>query len=397
MTRVLVVRHGMGSHNSYKGMGSIMNEDAELTSCGAAQARAVGSRMRSAGVIGAVDVAVVSPFTRTLQTAAYLLGEDIGSPTDFNSAARAERFGHDLAPTAASGRPGPVETVVQPLCAEDTMARSHLCRGNRGSTAEELARRPEFSGVFDWGELVRYCEARRVAAKDASQAGKWWHHGPHDRETEGSFQRRMVRLRKWLGALALRAGPAAPGVLLVTHGGVMEEGFGYRPAAPNCAFRAFDVAPGGATLHISSNAWLEDSTVPDPVFQVYAVVRNESRSAGHHVYDVELGLGLETFTKTFRESQLRTTVHDVVKERLPRDTYSLLRLAGKFPRHAPCGRVPPDPSIHIQDYLEQLAVAMGNCGFAGGLARHVDEALLGGRLFHTHEEHGKSAGPCLAS
>lgn len=72
MTRVIVVRHAMGSHNCFYGVGSIMNEDAELNDCGKAQACMVGDILRRKGITAALDRVVVSPFTRTLQTAFHL-------------------------------------------------------------------------------------------------------------------------------------------------------------------------------------------------------------------------------------------------------------------------------------------------------------------------------------
>lgn len=303
---------------------------------------------------------------------------------------RAARFGYSLEAPVSTEKTKCLQTIVQPLCAEDTMARSHVCRGNRGSTAGELAQRPEFNDIFDWSELGRYCEQRRVAVKDSTQAGKWWHHGPHNRETEGSFQRRTCQLKKWLGGSGHRN--VAPKTMLITHGGVMGEGFGFS-TAPNCGFRVFDIAPGGATLHVSTGVWMDDDgSLADPIFKVYAVTRRDLRIDGHHVYDVELGVGMQAFMQTVRESQLRTAVHDVVKAQLPPETYARLRLGGKFPRY---GRISPDPSIHIQDYLEQLAIAMGDCGFARALAMHVDQHLLGNRLFDTLEDAKDGIGSCL--
>ena len=90
--------------------------------------------------------AVVSPFTRTLQTACHLLGDDIGAPVVCADNAALPARAHDgnqLLPT-----------LVQPLCAERTDVLSHMGRGNRGSTADELANmsnsRPEIGSALPY-------------------------------------------------------------------------------------------------------------------------------------------------------------------------------------------------------------------------------------------------------
>ena len=44
-------------------------------------------------------------------------------------------------------------------------------------------------------------------------------------------------------------------------------------------------------------------------------------SPGHYFYDVELGVGEQTFRLVARESELREQVYDVVRDRLPQEQY----------------------------------------------------------------------------
>merc|ERR1712216_405749 len=130
--RVIVVRYGFGDHNKYSSTGSAFHRDAELTSTtGKQQAEAVGTHMRDAGVLEQLDLAVISPFTRTLQTAQHLLGAAIGPQSHL---ART-RSG---IPTSQRN----LQTYIQPLCAEDTMPRANVFQGNQGSTADELRAEP---------------------------------------------------------------------------------------------------------------------------------------------------------------------------------------------------------------------------------------------------------------
>jgi broad specificity phosphatase PhoE len=273
-------------------------------------------------------------------------------------------------------------------------------RGNRGSTAEELEKRPEFQ-TFDFDILEKYCEDRCVKAKDPAQAGKWWHHGPHSEETEASFRRRMVSLKRWLGGLSAsqRSHPQGMGrvmswlnsltfsqrshplrVVLVCHGGVMQEAFQFIPNAPNCGFRVFDVEPGGRTLHVSSGVWLEENDLTTPAFSVSSVTQQGKRVDGHLVYDIELRVGDDVFACSKRESELREGLHDMVRSSMTSEAHERFRLSGLFPRSSLIGRHHRDPSINIQDYLEQLAVAMGDSAFDADVARRVGDFLLEGRL-----------------
>ena len=111
------------------------------------QAEAAGAVLAASGHFDKLDLVVVSPFRRTLETAAHML-----------SAARDS--GHSI------------RTVVHPLAAEHTLLRSGLQQGDRGSTAEQL--RKLFPAAdypqYDFEEIDRYCAARGL------EDGKWWHH-----------------------------------------------------------------------------------------------------------------------------------------------------------------------------------------------------------------------------
>jgi hypothetical protein len=172
--RVVAVRHGMGHHNDLGGGLSLFNRDATLNRVGRTQAEAAAAVLGNCGLLDQLDLVVVSPFTRTLETAALLLA------------------------AASEGRRDSVRTIVHPLAAEHTLLRSGLQQGDRGSTAAELreafplAQYPQ----FDFSQIDRYCEERGLAD------GKWWHHHapssadttlldgllPH--ETQSSFEQR---------------------------------------------------------------------------------------------------------------------------------------------------------------------------------------------------------------
>jgi len=287
--RVLTVRHGMGHHNTWGTLGSVLHEDAKVNYCGKAQADVVGDFLRTSGITCALDLVVVSPFARALQTACLLLTTAIGAAPDPERALRAKHYDYRVEPVPS--KPQLLKTIVQPLCAEQTMVISHLGRGNRGlyadevpddvaamryrigccllsscryrgrvetcrvvgSIADKLLEHSEFC-MFDFGELSRYCDTCGVMSKHPRSRGKWWHHGPDSSESEDSFRRRCVNLRQWLGDLS---SGGARRVLMVSHGGVMEEAFACPATPPNCGFVVCDVWPCGATLRVSACEWVK--------------------------------------------------------------------------------------------------------------------------------------------
>ena len=160
-----------------------------------------------------------------------------------------------------------------------------------------------------------YCQKRRV------NDGKWWHHGPHSEETESSFQRRAVQLKKWLGQLQDDAPTAPLNVLLVTHGGIMQSAFGYQPHPPNCAFRVYDLWRSGVARHVARNEEVMSSDLlVEPVFQVLAVRRLSDKAERGSVFRVELFLS-EEFYSELSETVLREELHDPIKEQLSPELY----------------------------------------------------------------------------
>ena len=216
--RVVVVRHGMGHHNDLGGGLSMFNRDATLNEVGRMQSEAAGAVLAATGQLARLDLVVVSPFSRTLETAALLL-------------------------SAAVDRGHTIPTVVHPLAAEHTLLRSAMQQGDRGSTAAEL--RLAFPAAeypqFDFSTIDEYCAERGITD------GKWWHHVqdaedqlviPH--ETMASFERRAGEFRRWLGRQG--AQQAVRNVLVVSHGGLLTAAFG-TPEYQNVEFRAFDMLP----------------------------------------------------------------------------------------------------------------------------------------------------------
>ncbi|CAE7581445.1 unnamed protein product [Symbiodinium natans] len=396
--RVLVMRHAMGAHNTYAGMGSIVSEDAEINDCGKAQAEAVGDCLREAGVLPAFHMAVVSPFTRTLQTARAVLGPDIGAEEDEaeeERQARAQHYGYSPVSPKSPCRPtGRLPLVVSPLCAEQTFVHSHLGRGNRGTTSAMLLRRREFR-IFDFRDVDTYCITRRVGASNTDHDGKWWHHGPHSEETASSFRRRAGRLKKWLGRLQITWGWPL-NVLMITHGGIMQTAFNYQPHPPNCAFRVYDVGQDGRAWHVASEEVIESEFPLEPVFEVLSVVRLPTKVSGQTMHKLELSVGSEVFFTELSEIVLRDQLHAKVKDGFSEELYEKFKLSGLFPSWwSWLNRARGDLSIYIQDYLEQLALAMAEPGFPEDIYELVDKRLLEGRLRRLREsnqEPGSEAG-----
>jgi len=210
--RVLVLRHGMGHHQDLGGALSIFNRDATLNDVGRAQASAVGDELQRTGISESLDLVVVSPFTRTLETAALALGTRARS----------------------------VKTIVQPLCAEHTLARSTMQQGDRGSSPEELRRAFPLEDFpqYDFSCVADYCESRGL------EGGKWWLHNAGEwHESHASFSRRAHEFRKWLGQECTTG--RVQRALVVSHGGLLLKAFG-GPPFQNLECRAYDVWPDGS-------------------------------------------------------------------------------------------------------------------------------------------------------
>jgi len=162
----------------------------------------------------------------------------------------------------------------------------------------------------------------------------------------------------------------------------MEEAFSCCPTPPNCGFSAFDVRPCGATMRLTTGEWLvEPRTTPvEPLFEVLSVIQQNNQQSGSNMYDIELKVGSECWTVNTTERDLRTDIYDFVCTSLPQDLDSAYQLAGKFPTRMRITSDLSDPSIYIQDYLEQLAIATCEKSFPPTLRAHIDRYLLGGRL-----------------
>jgi len=200
----------MGEHNHWKQAGSLNARDAQLDGTGKVEAEMVGAVMKEAGLFEKLQLAIVSPFRRTLETTQFL----------FNGAGQQ------------------VPTEIQPLCAEDTMPRAEWMQGNLGSTAEELR---DHYPMFDFTPVDEYCAVRGTG-------DEWWRHwDAHTYETPETFAERANDFKQWLATI-----PASHGVqyaLVVSHGGFLKEAFGYEHA-PNCGFRVYDIMPDGTSVHL---------------------------------------------------------------------------------------------------------------------------------------------------
>jgi hypothetical protein len=72
--RVVCIRHGMGQHQEVNAVASIISRDASLIDTGVQEAARAGALMKEAGLFQQRLLVVISPMTRTLQTAICVLG-----------------------------------------------------------------------------------------------------------------------------------------------------------------------------------------------------------------------------------------------------------------------------------------------------------------------------------
>merc|ERR1712023_333575 len=154
------------------------------------------------------ELAVISPFRRTMETAQHLLAGAIGF--DQSKLLQTPKF--DCRGSSARQ----LDTFIQPLCAEDTMARADMLQGNLGSPASELE--SQFPS-FDFSPVHEYC-------KDDDTV-EWWrhHHGPHSYETSETFRERGVLFKQWLATLHPTKGTKY--AIVVSHGGFLDNAFGF--------------------------------------------------------------------------------------------------------------------------------------------------------------------------
>lgn len=226
--RVVVIRHGMGDHNNLASFG-FLKRDTELNVTGIEESQFSGQLLRTAGFFENLDLIVVSPFRRTLNTALNVLSEDFESFASSN------------------------KILVQPLCAEHTLDHGlpgklgHVIKSDRGTISSELK---EQFPQFDFSPIAKYCKERSI------EGGRWWTHAAgRDFETKKSFGERAAKLRVWLGSQAKKG---IKKCLIVAHGGILEKTFGNGKIVSsyhNCEFRAFDVFEDGTFIRVSSQGW----------------------------------------------------------------------------------------------------------------------------------------------
>jgi len=227
--RVVCVRHGMGHHNDAFQTASFMNRDADLNRVGISQATETGNVLRASGLFERPLLVVISPMTRTIQTALQVFGSD--------------EWEHP--------------TILQPLAAETSVASrlpgprlarkalANVQQGDHGSTAADLSKKFGQHPQFDFATLGDYC--RRMGPKwdvGGEHEGKWWHHGHHSKiesKAEDSLAR-SAELRAWLAQEALDRGLAT--ILLVSHGGILKQTF-CTDSFANAEFRCFDMTESG--------------------------------------------------------------------------------------------------------------------------------------------------------
>ena len=245
-------------------------------------------------------MAVISPFTRTMETSLALIGPEI---------------------LPKRGRRRALPTYLQPLAAEHSLRASKLMAGDRGSTATELRAQERFA-MFDMTPLDRYCETRGIESTKKERIGRWWHHGMRSFETKGGFKRRCLELKQWLASVPRDIQDGAATLILVSHGGVLRESFKFDP--PNCGFVVMDILPDGTSVHVATGDRKTGSfegigqsdEAPFEVFSVslcdkdgYALGVKASPSSDPN-YEIHLGLEGEEVTFVASESLLRTQVHE---------------------------------------------------------------------------------------
>eukprot|EP00944_MAST-04C_sp_MAST-4C-sp1_P004353 g4353.t1 len=219
--RVIAIRHGHAHHNDMGGLMSPFKRDPYLTSLGREEAHITSKVLSNANIT--FDALVVSPFTRTLETAAILCGSQ----------------------TNKTG----MATVVTPLAAEhnggkwrdDEMnkATSLVARGDHGSNKEILLER------FPENLFPQYAKSIKGLPR------RWWAHGQENGfESYDSYTTRALTLRKWIGETYASDGKGkVPVIALVAHGGILTKAFTQDgqnvKKFNNCEFRIFDIDKDG--------------------------------------------------------------------------------------------------------------------------------------------------------
>lgn len=242
----------MGQHQEVSGgVASVVSRDASLTETGIEEAARAGSLMKEAGLFQQRVLVVISPFTRTLQTAICVFGTPQWE-----------------LPTLIEPKAGEIKPIV---AIKDSTKRNALKilgvgkalgatqQGDRGSTPKELNIKfpphmhPQFGG---------FCAVERYCASHGDIEGKWWHHG-HSSGNENNRADALDRcenLRRGIVQAARERG--CDTVLLVSHGGFLKMArsikrrtlkivsSGCSTWMPKGRYRAFAFARGVMILHL---------------------------------------------------------------------------------------------------------------------------------------------------
>ena len=222
--RVIAIRHGHAHHNDMGGLMSPFKRDPYLTSLGREEATITSTVLSNANVT--FDKLVVSPFTRTLETAAIISGSQLNKEQ--------------------------MPTIVSPLAAEhnggkwkdDDMnkATSVVARGDHGSNKDKLLER------FPPATFPQYAESIN------NLPPRWWAHNQESGfESYDSYTERSILLRKWIGQSyasdGTEDGGKRPVIALVAHGGILTKTFTAEgenvKKFNNCEFRIFDLDEEG--------------------------------------------------------------------------------------------------------------------------------------------------------
>lgn len=235
------VRHGEGWHNV-----GLPNRDAQLTPKGWQQAHALGSHMKRYPVTREVQLVVVSPLMRALETAAGAFGslgdnDRLGSPILMT--AQNEVRDVCTAHETISCRPG-IKYLVNEAC------RERLSTGLCDARSDRCTAKTKFPG-FDFS-MVK------------SEKDDWWK--PGNLESEAEVVLRGRRFLQWLMTLP------ETNIAVVTHSAFLWFtllGFGVEFSRPvrqklqkwyeNCEMRTVVLGDGGATMVGAPTAGVQDT------------------------------------------------------------------------------------------------------------------------------------------
>lgn len=342
-SRIVVVRHGMGEHNDLGGALSLLKRDANLNDVGQEQARVTGDELRNAGYMSnPVDLVVVSPFTRTLETAAHLLAGD------------ACRIPH----------------VVQPLCAEHSTIGSEIKLGDQGNTPDTLRQRFPSKDYpqYDFSSVEQYCEEHRInVGKTPAEKNEWWRHGPSQYETPESFKQRAEDFRVWLGAECNKR--MVNHCLVVTHGGFLRASFG-EPKYHNCEYRVFDIKSDGSYRRVCDDKEMVGpapvQAILDPKDIVLIAIKNIVYSETW--FNVTFEMNAKTFCNAWSYSTIKDQLYKPLKTNMDKVKHTQL-LGDNFPTVF-------FNEGKVKNYLHTVVAACAQPSFPPDLRDHVVKFFL---------------------